>query len=128
MIDGIKIKNLKVMCDGRGRLMEMLRCDDEIFSNFGQAYMTSTFPGVVKGWHYHEAQTDNIVCVSGMIKLVVCDKRKEVDTRNRPGDGIQFPGNLTLNLMAAVCASEPCVRSRKAAQRGSACKLRKVGR
>ncbi|MCX6383484.1 MAG: dTDP-4-dehydrorhamnose 3,5-epimerase, partial [Actinobacteria bacterium] len=35
-IDGVKIKKLKVMCDERGRLMEMLRSDDEVFIKFGQ--------------------------------------------------------------------------------------------
>jgi dTDP-4-dehydrorhamnose 3,5-epimerase len=51
MIDGVKIKKLKVLSDERGRLMEMLRSDDEIFIKFGQAYMTTAYPGVVKGWH-----------------------------------------------------------------------------
>ena len=31
VIDGVKTKKLKVIPDERGRLMEMLRCDDEIF-------------------------------------------------------------------------------------------------
>ena len=41
------------MCDERGRLMEMLRCDDPIFKGFGQVYLTTAYPGVVKAWHYH---------------------------------------------------------------------------
>ena len=36
MIDGVKIKKLKVIPDERGRLMEMLRADDELFESFGQ--------------------------------------------------------------------------------------------
>ena len=75
MIDGVKIKKLKVIPDERGRLMEILRRDDELFENFGQAYMTTTFPGVVKAWHKHEKQTDNIVCVAGMIKMALYDGR-----------------------------------------------------
>ena len=80
MIDGVKTKKLKVMCDGRGRLMEMLRNDDPLFTEFGQIYMTTTFPGVVKGWHYHLKQSDNVVCVGGMIKLVLCDLRENSKT------------------------------------------------
>ena len=53
MIDGVKIKKLKVIPDERGRLMEMLRSDDDLFIKFGQVYMTTAYPGVVKGWHYH---------------------------------------------------------------------------
>jgi dTDP-4-dehydrorhamnose 3,5-epimerase-like enzyme len=44
MIDGVKIKKLKVIPDERGRLMEILRRDDELFQNFGQAYATTTTP------------------------------------------------------------------------------------
>ena len=41
MIDGVKTKNLKVVPDERGWLMEILRNDDDIFENFGQVYMLS---------------------------------------------------------------------------------------
>ena len=70
MIDGVMTKKLKVIPDERGRLMECLRNDDELFLKFGQFYMTTTLPGVVKGWHLHDVQWDNVVCVKGMIKLV----------------------------------------------------------
>ena len=80
MIEGIKIKKLKIIPDERGRLMEMLRNDDDLFSAFGQVYLTVVYPGVVKGWHYHKEQTDNMTCVRGMIKLVVCDNRKDSST------------------------------------------------
>ena len=75
MIDGVMTKKLKVVPDERGRLMECLRNDDELFIRFGQFYMTTTLPGVVKGWHLHETQFDNVVCVKGMIKLVLYDGR-----------------------------------------------------
>jgi dTDP-4-dehydrorhamnose 3,5-epimerase len=75
MIEGVVTKRLKVIPDERGRLMECLRSDDELFEKFGQLYMTTTLPGVVKGWHYHHAQVDNVVCVKGMIKLVLYDGR-----------------------------------------------------
>ena len=32
----------------------MLRSDDELFIKFGQVYMTTAYPGVVKAWHYHK--------------------------------------------------------------------------
>ena len=75
MIDGVMTKELRVIPDERGRLMECLRSDDELFIRFGQLYMTTTYPGIVKGWHLHRVQWDNIVCVKGMIKLVLYDAR-----------------------------------------------------
>jgi dTDP-4-dehydrorhamnose 3,5-epimerase len=81
MIDGAMVKKLKVIPDERGHLMECLRNDDELFIRFGQFYMTTTLPGVVKGWHLHEAQYDNVVCVKGMIKLVLYDGRDGADGR-----------------------------------------------
>jgi dTDP-4-dehydrorhamnose 3,5-epimerase len=75
MIDGVMVKQLKVIPDERGRLMECLRSDDELFVRFGQMYVTTTYPGVVKGWHLHDAQWDNIVCAKGMLKLVLHDGR-----------------------------------------------------
>jgi dTDP-4-dehydrorhamnose 3,5-epimerase len=80
MIDDVKTKRLKVIPDERGRLMEILRADDPLFLKFGQVYMTSTYPGVVKAWHKHEKQTDNIACVQGMIKLALYDPRESSST------------------------------------------------
>ena len=76
LIDGVRVKQLKVIPDERGRLMEMLRRDDEFFIEFGQTYLTTMFPGVTKAWHYHKLQHDHFVCVRGMIKLVLYDERE----------------------------------------------------
>ena len=81
MIEGVKIKKLKVIPDERGRLMEMLRSDDELFITFGQVYLTTAYPGVVKGWHYHKKQTDNMVVVKGMMKIVLYDGREGSSTK-----------------------------------------------
>ncbi len=80
MIDGVKTKKLGVIPDERGRLMEILRNDDELFLQFGQVYMTTTYPGVVKAWHLHKEQTDNVACVQGMIKLALYDAREQSPT------------------------------------------------
>ena len=80
LIDGVAIKKLRVIPDERGFVMEMLRCDDEIFKKFGQVYLSVAYPGVVKGWHYHKKQTDNFVVVKGMLKVVLYDQRKDSPT------------------------------------------------
>ena len=81
MIEGVKVKDLKVIPDDRGMLMEMLRSDDPDFQKFGQVYMTMVYPGVVKAWHYHKKQTDHFVCVGGMAKVALYDDREGSPTR-----------------------------------------------
>jgi len=80
MIQGVKVKGLKVIPDDRGRLMEILRKDDKIFQKFGQVYMTTAYPGIIKAWHFHKIQTDNFTCVKGKMKLVLYDSRKTSST------------------------------------------------
>lgn len=81
LIDGVRIKKLTVHPDERGRLMEILRVDDEIFEKFGQVYMTTNYPGVIKAWHYHQKQVDYVTCVSGMLKVVLYDNRQKSPTK-----------------------------------------------
>ena len=80
-IEGVHVKPLKLMADERGYLCEMLRADDPFFRKFGQVYVSATYPGVVKAWHYHTVQVDHFVCVAGMVKLVLCDARDQSPTR-----------------------------------------------
>jgi dTDP-4-dehydrorhamnose 3,5-epimerase len=80
MIDGVHVKQLKVIPDERGFLYEMLRVDDPFYQQFGQCYLTAVYPGVVKGWHWHKLQTDHFVCVKGMAKVVLYDRREDSPT------------------------------------------------
>jgi len=81
MINGVMVKKLKVIPDERGRLMEILRNDDACYIRFGQVYMTTAYPGVVKGWHYHKKQSDNMAVVRGMMKIVLYDSREGSATK-----------------------------------------------
>ncbi len=80
LIEGVHIRNLKVIPDERGYLMEILRSDWPEFERFGQVYITSCYPGIIKGWHYHKKQTDNFVCIKGMAKVVLYDARADSPT------------------------------------------------
>ncbi len=80
MIEGVKTKPLRVIPDERGWLMEILRCDDDCFVKFGQVYLTTAYPDVVKAWHMHKIQTDNFCCIHGMMKVVLYDDRKDSAT------------------------------------------------
>jgi len=83
MIEGVTVKNLRLIPDERGWLMEILRRDWDVFEGFGQVYVTTVYPNVVKAWHMHKKQTDCMVCVKGMIKLVLYDGREDSSTRGK---------------------------------------------
>jgi dTDP-4-dehydrorhamnose 3,5-epimerase len=115
MIQGVKIKKLKVVPDERGRLMEVLRRDDELFQNFGQVYLTTTYPGVVKAWHKHEKQTDNIVCVAGMIKMALYDGRPGSPTFKELNEFYLGAHNLMLlQVPAGIYHGWKCVSQEEA--------------
>ena len=42
-IHGVVIQSLKVVPDERGRLMEIMRKDDPLFTGFGQVYLSTVF-------------------------------------------------------------------------------------
>ena len=48
--------------------------------------MTTTLPGVVKAWHLHKKQWDNICCIIGMIKLAAYDGREESKTKGEANE------------------------------------------
>jgi dTDP-4-dehydrorhamnose 3,5-epimerase len=81
LIEGVSIKNLKVIPDERGRLMEILRADEKQFSKFGQVYMTTAYPGITKAWHSHKLQDDNLTAITGMAKIVLYDGREGSPTK-----------------------------------------------
>jgi len=80
-IEGVTIKPLKKIPDDRGCIYHMLRCDDDIFEKFGEIYFSTVYPGVIKGWHLHQAMSLNYAVIWGMIKLVLYDDRKNSPTR-----------------------------------------------
>jgi dTDP-4-dehydrorhamnose 3,5-epimerase len=96
-IHDVKTKALKLIPDERGYIMEMLRADEsELFTKFGQVYVSATYPGAVKAWHYHQKQTDHFVCVAGMVKLVLVDTRPESPTNGAINEFFLGTQNPTL--------------------------------
>jgi dTDP-4-dehydrorhamnose 3,5-epimerase len=96
-IEGVKTKALRVIPDERGWLLEILRADEgDFFTKFGQVYVSATYPGAVKAWHYHQKQVDNFACVAGMVKLVLVDKRPESPTNGAVNEFFIGTHNPTL--------------------------------
>ncbi len=81
MIDGVALKNLKTHVDNRGFFREIIRKTDEFFEEgFGQWSHSLMYPGVIKAWHIHNQQTDWWYVCSGVLKVVLYDKRPESST------------------------------------------------
>jgi len=96
-IHDVRTKPLRLIPDERGFLMEILRNDDsELFTKFGQVYVSATYPGVVKAWHYHQKQVDHFACVAGMVKLVLVDTRENSPTRGAVNEFFLGTQNPTL--------------------------------
>ena len=115
MIEGVKIKTLRVIPDERGRLMEILRRDDEIFTKFGQIYITTAYPGVIKAWHYHRIQTDNLVAIAGMAKVALYDARENSPTYKKLEEyfmGVHNP--LLIQIPPMVYHGYKCISSEEA--------------
>ncbi len=75
-IQGVQVVPLKLVPNERGRLMEVLRCDEPWFAGFGQIYVTQSLNGVVKAWFRHHEQVDQIAAITGLVKLVLYDDRE----------------------------------------------------
>lgn len=115
MINGVKVKNLKVIPDERGVLMEILRRDDPIFKKFGQVYITTAYPGVTKAWHYHKKQIDNIAVIKGMMKIVLYDGREKSPTKGQINEffaGVHNP--ILVQVPAGVCHGFKCISETEA--------------
>jgi len=117
LINGVAVRRAKVLPDERGRLGEIFRADDPWFEKFGQVYFTTTYPGVVKAWHYHKKQTDHFYVISGMVKIALCDQRKDSPTNGVVNElylGEHCPGLLrippgVLHGWMCVSRTEACI-------------------
>jgi len=78
-IGGVVIKKLIVRRDNRGFLMEILRGGDACKvdgAKFGQFYMSTVYPAVIKGRHLHKVQTDHLCVIRGKAAVHIEDARE----------------------------------------------------
>lgn len=84
-IDGVILVELKSHADERGWLMEVFR-SDEIDESQAPAmgYVSQTNPGVVRGPHEHEFQTDHFVITGpDVFEFCLWDRRESSPTFGR---------------------------------------------
>ena len=81
MIDGVVLRALETHRDERGFFREIIRVKDDFFEEgFGQWSHSLMYPGVIKAWHIHKQQTDWWYVGTGVLKIVLYDKRPESST------------------------------------------------
>jgi dTDP-4-dehydrorhamnose 3,5-epimerase len=81
-IEGVSIKQIKKHCDDRGFICEVFK-DGEGHMPVPclQTTFTTTFPGVVKAFHWHKKQWDYWFVLGGMARIVLHDLRDGSPTR-----------------------------------------------
>ena len=81
MIQGVIVKPLKIISDERGKVMHMLKRNNELLREFGEVYFSTVNPGVVKGWKKHVKAVQNFAVPIGNIKVVLYDDREDSETK-----------------------------------------------
>ena len=98
-ISGVLLARKRIIPDERGSIRHMLKATDPEFKKFGEVYFSTAYPGVIKGWHLHTKQTQNYYMVSGMVKLVLFDCRKDSKSFNTLEE--HFVGKLN-NILISI--------------------------
>jgi dTDP-4-dehydrorhamnose 3,5-epimerase len=76
LIDGVVFRPTRPVPHDDGTLAEIARADwDEITDPIVHTHLTTTEPGRVRGWGLHQASTDRLFVVKGLVSFVVYDGR-----------------------------------------------------
>ena len=105
IIEGVELRQLKKNVDERGYLCEIMRKDWSIFKEFAMAYVSVTFPGVVRAWHRHPRtrQQDHMCFLQGTAKIAVYDDRERSPTKGLVNEFVVGEDNITLIRIPGEC-------------------------
>lgn len=70
-MDPIRIFDLKQINVPNGDLFHGLKCTDEGYQGFGEAYFTHIQPNKIKGWKRHNRVTLNLIVIYGEVKFYI---------------------------------------------------------
>jgi len=79
-IEGLQVYDMNIYHDDRGSLLHILNIKNHPEFIFGECYASETKYNIIKAWKRHEKISQNIVVISGQIKLVIYDNRIESST------------------------------------------------
>jgi dTDP-4-dehydrorhamnose 3,5-epimerase len=80
LIEGVSIRELRSNLDAAGFSVEIWENED-LPGSPGAASCRAVFPGSLEAWAMREKDAERIICLQGMIKLVLCDRRGDSPTR-----------------------------------------------
>ncbi len=102
LIDGVEVKELKIIQTfdknktNNGWLIDILRATDTIKKDgdkFAQLYVTTAYPGMIKGFHWTKKKTYLFFCASSLAKLVIIDDRPNSPTHGYVNEILMGEGN-----------------------------------
>lgn len=97
-IDGVQFRPTRPVPHEDGHLTEVARASwEQLGGPLVQVHVTTTFPGRIRAWGLHQVGTDRLFVVSGLVKIVIFDGRKNSPTFGRLNEFLvsdQSPGLL----------------------------------
>jgi dTDP-4-dehydrorhamnose 3,5-epimerase len=83
-IDGVVFRPIRPVPHEDGHVTEVARASwGELADPVVQVHLTTTLPARVRAWGLHQASTDRLFVVSGLVKIVVYDGRHDSPTLGR---------------------------------------------
>ncbi|MBN8582493.1 MAG: dTDP-4-dehydrorhamnose 3,5-epimerase family protein [Anaerolineae bacterium] len=78
-VEGVIIKNLDVLLDGRGEVTELWSASwkSDGFISSEHVYQSATDYGVIKCWHLHDNHTDQFTVTRGKLQVTLIDLRQD---------------------------------------------------
>jgi len=71
----------------KGSVFKGIGKDDTGFKKFGETYFSFVNRNKIKGWKCHSKMTCNIICITGEVKVILCEMSQ---THNEITEKIEF--------------------------------------
>lgn len=79
-IDGVTLEPLCFNGDSRGLLVELLTQRDREHAPIVHVYQVHCEPGSIRGWVYHDRQSDRLCFTAGTLRIALYDLREDSPT------------------------------------------------
>ena len=66
-LKGVSVTALKIIHHPKGDVLHALKCSEDSFEGFGEAYFTTVYKDELKGWKQHIRMTMNLVVPVGEV-------------------------------------------------------------
>ena len=88
MLNGVSVTPLGRIVTEKGNVSHAMKCVDDSFVSFGEAYFSEVDFTAIKGWKKHSKMFLNLIVPIGNIKFVLFDDRENSDTYQKYFDVI----------------------------------------